>query len=308
MPRSEARANRFWVGKKLNGVFQRGWLYDGIHPIAEFDGSGAVVARFAYGSQGNVPDLIWKAGTLYRVLSDERGSPRLVVNAVTGLVAQRLDYDVWGNVVADTTPGFQPFGFAGGLYDPDTKLIRFGARDYDPETGRWTAKDAVRFQGGFNLYLYSGNDPISRIDPSGEFALAIAGAFIGAGVNGLYAWQTGGDVTNAILIGAGVGFVTGLIPIPWLSGALFGAGTTLANRFAVNCENTLPWYVDVGINALAGAAGGQLGEILGKASVTTTIAASDAAGDLGALIGGAASGVWTADLLQANDLLDALKQ
>ena len=228
--------------------------------------------------------------------------------ALTGLVAQRLDYDVWGNVVADTTPGFQPFGFAGGLYDPDTKLIRFGARDYDPETGRWTAKDAVRFQGGFNLYLYSGNDPISRIDPSGEFALAIAGAFIGAGVNGLYAWQTGGDVTNAILIGAGVGFVTGLIPIPWLSGALFGAGTTLANRFAVNCENTLPWYVDVGINALAGAAGGQLGEILGKASVTTTIAASDAAGDLGALIGGAASGVWTADLLQANDLLDALKQ
>jgi len=35
-----------------------------------------------------------------------------------------------------TSTGFQPFGFAGGLYDRDTNLVRFGARDYDPETGR----------------------------------------------------------------------------------------------------------------------------------------------------------------------------
>ena len=41
----------------------------------------------------------------------------------------------------DTNPGFQPFGFAGGLYDPDTGLVRFGARDYDAETGRWTSKE-----------------------------------------------------------------------------------------------------------------------------------------------------------------------
>ncbi len=33
-------------------------------------------------------------------------------------------------------PSFQPFGFAGGLYDLDTKLTRFGARDYDAETSR----------------------------------------------------------------------------------------------------------------------------------------------------------------------------
>ena len=33
---------------------------------------------------------------------------------------------------------FQPFGFAGGLYDHQTGLIRFGARDYDSEAGRWT--------------------------------------------------------------------------------------------------------------------------------------------------------------------------
>lgn len=63
---------------------------------------------------------------------------------------------------------FQPFGFAGGLYDADTGLVRFGARDYDALTGRWTSKDPILFGGGqANLYAYVGNDPINRIDPSG---------------------------------------------------------------------------------------------------------------------------------------------
>ena len=45
-------------------------------------------------------------------------------------------------------PGFQPFGFAGGIYDLHTALVRFGARDYDAFTGRWTAKDPISFAGG----------------------------------------------------------------------------------------------------------------------------------------------------------------
>jgi hypothetical protein len=36
--------------------------------------------------------------------------------AETGSIAQRVDYDAFGNVILDTNPGFQPFGFAGGLY------------------------------------------------------------------------------------------------------------------------------------------------------------------------------------------------
>ena len=156
-------------GKKVNGVLVQGFLYqDGLKPIAELDGANTVVSRFVYATHINVPDYMIKGGVTYRIIADHLGSPRLVIDVATGAVAQRMDYDEFGNVIADTNPGFQPFGFAGGLYDPDTKLVRFGARDHDAETGRWAAKDPILFEGGdANLYVYVGNDPVNWIDPSG---------------------------------------------------------------------------------------------------------------------------------------------
>jgi RHS repeat-associated protein len=66
---------------------------------------------------------------------------RLVVNVATGAVVQALDYDGWGRIISDSNPGFQPFGFAGGLYDRRTTLSHFGARADDPATGRWLQKN-----------------------------------------------------------------------------------------------------------------------------------------------------------------------
>ena len=96
----------------------------------------------------NVPDYLIKGTDGYRVITDERGSVRLVLKVSDGTVAQQIDYDEFGRVLTDTAPGFQPFGFAGGLYDPDTSLVRFGARDYDTQTRRWTAWDPIGFAGG----------------------------------------------------------------------------------------------------------------------------------------------------------------
>ncbi|MCA9600600.1 MAG: RHS repeat-associated core domain-containing protein [Myxococcales bacterium] len=158
------------IGKVVNGSLEKGWLYaDALRPIAQLNSAGQVEATFVYGTRANVPDYIVKTdGTTYRVVSDNLGSVRLVINVADGTVVHRMDYDEWGRVTMESgTVGLHPFGFAGGMYDRDTKLVRFGARDYDAVTGRWTAKDPIRLDGGMNMLGYCGNDPVNASDPNG---------------------------------------------------------------------------------------------------------------------------------------------
>jgi RHS repeat-associated protein len=156
------------IGKKVNGSLVQGFLYDDqLRPAAELDGTGTIVSRFVYGTHVNVPELIVKGATTYRILTDHLGSPRLVINTTDGSIAQRMDFDEFGNVILDTNPGFQPFGFAGGIYDAQTKLVRFGARDYDPQVGRWTSKDPIGLLGGLNSYAYSDSNPVTFHDETG---------------------------------------------------------------------------------------------------------------------------------------------
>ncbi|HKY36890.1 MAG TPA: RHS repeat-associated core domain-containing protein [Polyangiaceae bacterium] len=156
------------VGKKKNGALVKQWLYRGqLKPVAELDGAGNLVARFVWASRKNSPDLVITGGVTYRVFSDQLGSPRVLVNASTGAVAGVLRHDAWGSVLEDSVSALMPFGFAGGLYDAETGLLRFGARDYDPSVGRWVSKEPLRFAGGSNFYVYAFNDPVNWIDPNG---------------------------------------------------------------------------------------------------------------------------------------------
>jgi RHS repeat-associated protein len=162
-----------------------------------------VVSRFVYGEKGNVPSYMVKGGVTYRILSDHLGSPRLVINTSSGEIVQRIDYDEFGNVVNDTNPGFQPFGFAGGIYDLHTGLVRFGARDYDAETGRWTAKDPINFKGGqANLYGYVMNDPINLVDPLGLWSVTLDFYF---GFGGAVVFGENPDGSNFFSVRGGYG-------------------------------------------------------------------------------------------------------
>ncbi|MFP5387622.1 MAG: RHS repeat domain-containing protein, partial [Bacteriovoracia bacterium] len=124
--------------------------------------------EYVFATNINSADYMKIGTSTYKIIKDHLGSPRLVVKSSNGQVVQRMDYNEWGKVTLDTNPGIQPFGFAGGLYDPDTKLVKFGARDYNPETGRFISKDPIGFRGGdTNLYRYVRNDPVNLVDPSG---------------------------------------------------------------------------------------------------------------------------------------------
>jgi len=85
------------VGKKVDGTLVQGFLYkDPLNPIAELDGQGNVEARFVYGAKANVPAYMIKGDTKYRIISDHLGSVRLVIDADTGAIAQRMEYGPFG--------------------------------------------------------------------------------------------------------------------------------------------------------------------------------------------------------------------
>ena len=80
------------IGKKVNSVLTQGFLYDGqLRIVAELDGSGILKSRFVYGTKVNVPEYMIQGGVTYRIITEQLGRPRFVVNASTGAIAQQMN-------------------------------------------------------------------------------------------------------------------------------------------------------------------------------------------------------------------------
>ena len=198
------------------------YLWQGLTKLlAIYDDSDNLIQRFEY-ADGRMPVAMTQTGITYYLAYDQVGTIKVVTDA-SGNTVKQVDYDAFGNIATDTNSALTiPFGFAGGLRDPDTELVRFGYRDYDPDTGRWTAKDPIFFTGGdTNLYGYVLNDPVNLVDPWGlrDLGQQIAGQVQWiVSVSGIKG-DTGQLITytpppsyiaksTAIVVGLGVGMAT----------------------------------------------------------------------------------------------------
>jgi RHS repeat-associated protein len=207
------------LAKKVNGSLAKSYLWAGGSLVAELDAAGNLESTYVYGRKPHVPEYLLRGNETYRLVTDPLGSVRLVVRVSDGQVQQRSDYSAFGRVLLDSNPGFQPFGYAGGVYEPQTGLVRFGARDYDPEVGRWTAKDPIGFSGGdTNLYGYMVGDPVNLVDPSGttswwiQAADAIGNVAAGFGDSvsfGITDWVRDQMGTNGAVDKRGKGYFAG---------------------------------------------------------------------------------------------------
>ena len=125
------------IAKKVNGTIVEKYLWIGLtRLLAVYDGSDCLLMRFEY-ADSRMPVAMTAGGATYYLAYDQVGSLRTVSDA-GGNVVKEISYDSFGTILSDSNPAFSvPFGFAGGLHDRDTGLVKFAFRDYDPAIGRY---------------------------------------------------------------------------------------------------------------------------------------------------------------------------
>lgn len=161
-------ANHQRIVKKIDGTVVEKYLWlDLTTLLAIYDKDDNLIQRFEY-TDNRMPVAMQQDAKKYYLHYDQVGTVKLITDS-SGTSIKAIEYDNYGNILTDSNPSFAlPFGFAGGLYDTDTKLTRFGYRDYDSFSGRWTAKDPIGFDGGdSNLYGYVLGDGVNFVDTKG---------------------------------------------------------------------------------------------------------------------------------------------
>ncbi|KAG7255307.1 hypothetical protein CRUP_020193 [Coryphaenoides rupestris] len=140
-----------------------------------YNHSSSEITSLYYDLQGHLFAMEISSGEEFYIACDNTGTP-LAVFTSNGLLVKQLQYTAYGEVYFDSNPDFQlVLGFHGGLYDPLTKLLHFGERDYDIMPGRWTVPDISTWQrvskepAPFNLYMFQNNNPISKVHQLREY-------------------------------------------------------------------------------------------------------------------------------------------
>jgi len=88
-------------------------------------------------------------------------------------------YDAWGNCSVNPTSGYNfilynnPFRYRGYYYDTETGYYYLQSRYYNPNWGRFINADGYVSTGqeltGYNMFAYCGNNPVNRVDHTGQF-------------------------------------------------------------------------------------------------------------------------------------------
>lgn len=111
-------------------------------------------------------------GQLFAPIHDHNGNVMCLINPFSGNAEETYRYSAFGE--EHIFDGFNrkettlnPWRFSSKRVDPESKLVYFGRRYYDPETGRWLTPDPIGESAGPNLYAYVNNNPLTHFDSYG---------------------------------------------------------------------------------------------------------------------------------------------
>lgn len=176
--------------------------------------SAGVVSQYVMGPLGLVH--FRQGGAEYFVARDRLGSIRALLDSSANLVAglDFLPFGLTNGPAFGSNPDILRYRYLARELD-ETGLYDFRARLFDALQARFISPDPDRQY--LSPYIYAGNNPLLLVDPNGEFAfipfivalfeaIAQAAAEISASI------VASAEVIKATAaIGAGVGFVTGVV-------------------------------------------------------------------------------------------------
>ena len=221
------------TSKTVNGAKSE-YLYVGGQLLGEVRDGHHV--HYSYDSFGNLSVIKYytsdTAYYVYYVVTNAQGDV-VSLHDANGAVKVAYEYDAWGNVVSMTdTTGIgigtiNPFRYRGYYYDAETGLYYLTSRYYDPEVGRFINADGYASTGqgvlGNNSFAYCNNNPVMRIDPSGEFFEEFWAAFTeavqqasgyfaaAAGVSQVDSFMPGlCDIIAGVMVMGGLAYCTGV--------------------------------------------------------------------------------------------------
>jgi len=174
-----------WNGSAFSSPVTNKYLYDGWTVVAVLGGQSSVLQSFLWGQDlsgtlqgaGGIGSLVAvfeiSNGEVLNVhfpCYDGNGNVMALV-APDGSIAARYEYDLFGEPMRVSGPAAKanPFRWSTKFWDEESGLVCYGYRYYSPGLGRWVGREPSVDQVFLNLYLFCGNNPVSRFDLDGRF-------------------------------------------------------------------------------------------------------------------------------------------
>ena len=194
------------------------YVYSGLNVLDEVKNGSH--ERHVYA--GGMHVAVNSSGVVEYYHVDHLGSTRLKTNS-TGGVVYESNYEPYGPGYDES--GSEDYRYTGKPQDP-TGLYYYGARYYDPVTGRFTTRDTLlgdlTTPQSLNRYAYCRNNPNKYTDPDGRWVNIAIGAGFGA-VSSIisYSWTHEDATWKEIAVAAVKGGVKGGIGAMCPGSAIF---------------------------------------------------------------------------------------
>ncbi len=247
------------------------YTYDNGKIVHQYTENNGVITNelfFRYDENG-APLSVSYNGTEYFYVLNLQGDIIAIIDN-SGAVVVQYSYDSWGyhssddisGTMASTLGTVNPLRYRGYYYDTDTGFYYCISRYYDPEVGRWiNADNGFYFENdvdpiSFNLFAYCKNNPINRVDATGNWSIwATIGVVVGAAI----------CIAAVTVLTCGVGTATlaGAVAVGAAKGALIGAtaGTIVGAGIGYATTGTVEGLIEgaaigFGVGAVVGAVAG----------------------------------------------------